>query len=56
MDDANELQVPTYLLRQMTSAEGEASEAFDLLVTCARSYTSGLLAALLLCHFYPKVR
>jgi hypothetical protein len=40
MDDANELQVPTYLLRQMTSAEDEASEAFDLLVTCAGSCMS----------------
>lgn len=33
MDDASELQVPTYLLRQMTSTEDEASEA-DLLVIC----------------------
>ena len=40
MDDANELQVPTYLLRQMTSAEDEASEAFGLLVTCAGPCTS----------------
>ena len=36
----DEIQVPTYLLQQMTSAEDEASEAFDLLVTCAGPSTS----------------